>query len=108
MSSSENVFGNEDKQFDTVDEYLDRLKSDLQEDGYDVGWGSRIETENGKRAVEVIYEGNLLEDIRVPINLDVINKQMGPLTGYEMMLDTVKSTLYYDQNEGDIPSLNQQ
>ena len=108
MANSENVFGNEDKQFDTVDEYLDRLKSDLQEDGYDVEWGGQVETENGKEAVEVIYEGNLLEDIRVPTNLDVINKQMGPLTGYEMMLDTVKSTLYYDENEGDLPFLNQQ
>ncbi len=108
MANSENVFGNEDKQFDTVDEYLDRLKTDLQEDGYDVEWGGQVKTENGKEAVEVIYEGNLLEDIRVPTNLDVINKQMGPLTGYEMMLDTVKSTLYYDQNKGDLPFLNQQ
>jgi len=106
MSDSD-IFDNEEDQFETVDEYLDRLKLDLQEDGYDVEWGGQVETENGKEAVEVIYEGNLLENIRVPTNLEVINKQMGPLTGYEMMLDTVKSTLYYDRNGGDIPSMNQ-
>ena len=106
MSDSD-IFDNEEDQFETVDEYLERLKSDLQNEGYDVEWGGQIETENGKEAVEVIYEGNLLENIRVPTNLEVINKQMGPLTGYEMMLDTVKSTLYYDKQDGDIPSLNQ-
>lgn len=97
----------ENKQFDTVDEYLDRLKSDLQQKGYDVEWGDRVETEDGKEAVEVIYEGSLLEDLRVPTNLKIINKRMGPLVGYDMMLDTVESALYYDSEEGDLPFLEQ-
>lgn len=103
----ENPFDTEDKQFDTVEGFLDRLREDLQEKGYDVEWGDRVETEGGKEAVEVIYEGNLLEDLRVPVNLEIVNKQMGPLTGYDMMVDTVESALYYDENEGNLPFLNQ-
>jgi len=102
----EDPFDTADKQFDTVDEYLDRLKDDLAEKGYDVEWGERIE-EDGKEAVEVIHEGAVLEDLRVPVNLEVINKQMGPLTGYDMMLDTVESALYYDESEGSLPFLDQ-
>jgi hypothetical protein len=102
----DNPFQNEDKQFDTEEEYLDRLQEDLSEKGYEVEWGERIE-ENGKEAVEVVYEGSVLEDLRVPLNLEVINKQMGPLTGYDMMLDTVESVLYYDESDGDIPFIDQ-
>lgn len=101
----EDPFDTADKKFDTVDEYLDRLQEDLAEKGYEVEWGDRIK-EDGKKAVEVIYEGSVLEDLRVPVNLEVINKQMGPLTGYDMMLDTVEGALYYDKNDGNLPFLN--
>jgi hypothetical protein len=101
MTDSVDPFDNQDKTFDDVDNYLDRLQSDLQEKGYDIEWGERDE-----ESVEVIYEGNLLEDLRVPTNLDIVNKQLGPLTGYDMMLDTVESALYYDNNDGDLPFLD--
>lgn len=102
----EDPFETSYKQFDTVEEYLDRLKSDLKENGYDIEWGERGE-EDGKTFVEVEYQGEVLEGLRVPTNLDVVNKQMGPLTGYDMMLDTVQSALHYDEREGDLPFLNQ-
>jgi hypothetical protein len=106
MSDSIDPFDNDDKTFDSVDAYLDRLQEDLSEKGYEVEWGDRVETEDGKEAVEVIYEGNLLEDLRVPTNLEVVNKKLGPLTGYDMMLDTVESALYYDNNEGQLDFLD--
>ena len=89
--------------FETEEEYLDQLQEDLTEKGYDVEWGEVIETEEGKRAVEVIFEGSLLEDLRVPVNLEIINRSLGPMNGYDMMLDTVESVLHYDENEGDLP-----
>lgn len=100
-------FDTGDETFSTVDEYLDKLQEDLAEKGYDVEWGETVETDDGKEAVEVIYEGSVLDDLRVPTNLDVVNKQLGPITGYSMMLDTVESALYYDENDGDLPFLNQ-
>lgn len=101
-----NPFEDGSKKFDEVDEYLDRLQEDLAEKGYDVEWGEVVE-EQGKEAVEVIHEGNVLDDLRVPINLDVVNKQVGPVKGYDMMLDTVESVLHYDQKDGELPFLNQ-
>lgn len=103
MSDSEEVnpFGTEDKQFNNVDEYLNRLQEDLADEGYEVEWGERHED-----SVEVIYEGSVLEEIRVPTKLEVINKQVGPITGYDMMLGAVQSALYYDEEGGDIPFLN--
>lgn len=101
-----NPFDNEDKEFDTVDEYLDRLQEDLADKGHDVEWGDTVE-ENGKESVEIIYEGNVLDELRVPTNLEVVNKQVGPLTGYDMMLDAVESALYYDEQGGELPFLNQ-
>lgn len=92
--------------FEDEEEYLNQLREDLSEKGYEVEWGEVIE-ENGKRSVKVIYEGNTLEDFRVPLNLEIINKSVGPISGYDMMLDTVESSLYYDQNDGDLPFLNQ-
>ena len=93
----------DNQNFDTEEEYLDQLQEDLAEKGFEVEWGEVVETEEGKRAAEVIYEGSVLEDLRVPVNLEVINKKLGPISGYEMMLDTVESALYYDQNDGDLP-----
>jgi hypothetical protein len=98
MSDSINPFETEDKQFDTVDAYLDRLQSDLEEKGYDIEWGDHHED-----SVEVVYEGSVLEELRVPTNLEVVNKQVGPITGYDMMLDAVESALYYDEEDGNLP-----
>lgn len=91
--------------FQTEEEYLDQLQEDLSEKGYEVEWGEFVETDEGKRAVEVIYEGSVLENFRVPVNLEIVNKKLGPMSGYDMMLDTVESTLYYDHNEGNLPFL---
>jgi len=89
--------------FETEEEYLDQLQEDLAEKGYEVEWGETVENEEGKKAVEVIYEGSVLEDLRVPVNLEIINRTLGPMSGYDMMLDTVESALYYDQNDGNLP-----
>lgn len=89
--------------FETEEEYLDQLQEDLSEKGYEVEWGEVVEPEEGKRAIEVIYEGSVLEDLRVPLNLEIVNQNVGPISGYDMMLDTVESSLYYDQNDGNLP-----
>lgn len=100
MSDSEDInpFETGDKQFETVDEYLNRLQDDLEEKGYEVEWGERHED-----SVEVVYDGSVLEELRVPTKLEVINKQVGPVTGYDMMLDAVESALYYDEEGGTLP-----
>lgn len=91
----------ENKQFDNVDEYLNRLQSDLEEKGYDIEWGERFEN-----SVKVIYEGNVVENLRVPTDLDKVNLQLGPMNGYDMMVDVLENALHYDKNEGDLPFLN--
>lgn len=100
MSNSEEVnpFNTEDKQFNNVDDYLNRLQEDLSDKGYDVEWGERHED-----SVEVIYDGSVLEELRVPTKLEVVNRQVGPITGYDMMLRAVESALYYDQEDGNLP-----
>ncbi len=102
----ENMDPFDNHNFTDEEEYLNQLQEDLSEKGYEVEWGEIVE-ENGKRSVEIVYEGNTLEDLRVPLNLDIVNKKLGPISGYDMMLDTVESSLYYDENDGNLPFLNQ-
>ena len=91
----------EDKIFDSVDEFLDRLQEDLSEKGFEVEFGERYEDN-----VELLNsEGEAFEGLRVPTNLEMVNKQMGPISGYDMTVQVIVSALSYDNRGGDVPFL---
>lgn len=100
--------------FDSTDEFLGQLKEDLAEEGYDIEYGERhedsIEVEDGIEDLPEEMEG---ENIRVPLNLELVNRdfQAGPTeeagtTGYDELFEIVRSSLYYREQGGDIPYMD--
>jgi len=98
---NENPFSDEVTTFDSVDNFLDTLQEDLAEEGFEVEFG-----EEHENSVELLHnEGEEIDDLRVPTNLDIVNKQMGPFSGYDMLLDMLLGTLNFEDRDGDVPFL---
>lgn len=97
----QNPFLDEEKTFDSVDSFLDELQEDLANEGFNVEFGERHEG-----SVELLHDQeHEIDDLRVPTNLELINKQMGPFSGYDMLLDMLVGTLNYEDRGGDVPFL---
>lgn len=100
--------------FESEEEFLNQLQEDLADKGYDIEYG-----ENFGDAVEILDDVDDLpedmegENIRVPLNLELVNRdfQAGPTeedgtTGYDELFEIVRSSLYYREQGGDIPYMD--